>query len=502
MSEDKGQKILTIATKRGFIYPTAEIYTTTAGFWTYGHLGTLMKRKWEDLWRDYFLNLNDNFFEIEGSYILPKAVFESSGHLKNFNDPLVSCSKCGYRARADDLIEDNINKNVEGLSLKELDATLKESKIVCPKCKNTTWGKAQYFNMMFDVKIGSLGNEIGYLSPETAQNPFLAYKRQIFALRERLPMGLAMLGRVFRNEISPRQGFYRLREFNQAELQIFFDPKKIDEVNNWSKVKNYKLRLALAKDKGKVKEITCEEANSKLKLPKMYLYYAAKMQQFYLKALKIPKTKFRFRELAEDERAFYNKIHFDAEGDLETLGGFKELGGLHYRGDHDLGGHQKGSKTKLELTDNGEKVLPHVLELSFGVDRNIWALFDMFFQDKKDRSFFSFPSVVSPFHTTVFPLVKKDKKLVKKSREVYDLLRKDFKTFYDESGSIGKRYRRAEEVGINSMITVDFDTLNDNTITLRSRDTMQQVRVPIDKLQEVLTKFLKGEKLYSLGKKV
>lgn len=499
MVVEKGDNILNIATKRGFFYPSAEIYNHKAGFWTYGHLGTLMKRKWENLWRSYFLSLHENFYEIEGSSILPKAAFEASGHVKNFNDPLIECTHCKSRVRADELLE-TAGKEAQGMVLDELEKKIKEAKIKCLRCGSIAWSSVRWFNMMFDVHIGALGEDIAYLSPETAQNPFLSFKREIMATRERLPLGLAMIGHAFRNEIAPRQGFFRLREFTQAELQIFFDPETFDEEVSWEEVKDVPLRVALVKDKGKTRSISCGELHRDLKLPKFYLYYAAKIHEFYHQELSIPIGSFRFREISDSERAFYNKIHFDGELELETLGGFKEVCGLHYRGDHDLHGHQDHSKEKLEVMKDGKKVLPHVLELSFGVDRNIWALLDLFYHEEKERTYFSFPYNVTPFDTTIFPLVQNDEKLVKKAREIYDSVRKNLKTFYDQSGSIGRRYRRAEEVGIPCMITVDFQTLEDKTVTLRSRDTMKQIRVPTAKLLETVHSFLSGADLEKLGK--
>ncbi len=500
--ENKSEAILDIATKRGFFFPSAEIYGAKAGFWTYGHLGTLMKNKFENIWRNYFLSLNDNYFEIHDSNILPKEAFQSSGHLEHFNDPLTQCEKCKFRFRADQLIEDELKINVEGKTAEELDSIIKENKLKCPRCGNQNLGKVHFFNMMFKLNVGVTENDVMYLRPESAQSAFLSFRRQISALREKLPMGLAVIGNAFRNEISPRQGFFRLREFTQAELQIFFDSDKIDQVNDFDSIKNYKLILFLVENRkeNKIIELTCHDLNKKLKLPKLYVYHLAKIQQFYLERLKIPKDKFRFRELSEKERAFYNKIHFDIELNLETLNGFKEVAGLHYRSDHDLLGHQKGSGEKLEVTIDNKKILPHVLELSFGVDRNIWSLLDIFYREDSERTYFSFPAVISPFETTVFPLVKNDEKLVKKAKNIYDLIKNDFKSFYDESGSIGRRYRRAEEVGINSMITVDFDTLKDETVTLRSRDSMKQIRIKIKDLNEKLNKFLLGEKLENLGK--
>ena len=497
MPESKTDKIMSIATKRGFFFPSGEIYAAKSGFWTYGHLGTLLKHKFEDIWRNYFLNLSENYHEIDDVNILSKEVFKSSGHLENFNDPLTECKKCHFRFRADELVEDETGLNVQGLKENDLDKIIKEKKLKCPRC-GSELDKVRFFNMMFDLKVGATGQEIMYLRPETAQSPFIAFKREFIALRERLPLGLAVIGKAFRNEISPRQGFFRLREFTQAELQIFFDKDNLNEAENWNEVKSYKLKLLLDK-KNKIDELTCDDANKKLKLPKFYVYHLAKVQQFYLDVLKIPKDKFRFRELGEKERAFYNKIHFDIEVNLETLKGFKEVAGLHYRGEHDLGGHQKGSGEKLEVNINGKKFIPNVLELSFGVDRNIWALLDTFYHEDKERQMFSLPFSLVPIEAAIFPLVDKDK-LPEKALEIYGSIKKDFKVFFDNKGSIGKMYRRVDEIGVPAMITVDHQTLKDNTVTLRERDTMRQIRVKIKDLNNVLKEFLNGKSLNKLGK--
>ncbi len=499
---DKAEKILNIATKRGFFYPTAEYYGAKAGFWTYGHLGTLMKHKWQNLWRKFFLSLNDNYYEIEGSSILPEKVFESSGHLKNFNDPLTECKQCHFRFRADQYLEDELKINVDGLSDIALNKLIKDNKLKCVKCGGPLTD-VKWFNMMFDVKIGATGEDLAYLSPETAQNPFLSFKRQFLAQREKLPLGLAMIGKAFRNEIAPRQGFFRLREFTQAELQIFFDPADIETCESWDNIKKEKLRVLLAEEKKKIVEITAEELQKKYELPKFYLYHMVKIQEFYLKVLEIPKEKFRFRELSKEERAFYNKIHFDIELDLETLGGFKEVAGLHFRGSYDLTKHQEGSGEKLEVTinENGttKRLIPNVLEVSFGVDRNIWALLDIFFKEEKERTLFTFSSKTAPIEVAVFPLVKKDK-LPEKAREIYNLLKEHFTTSYDESGSIGRMYRRVDELGVSAMITIDHQTLKDKTITLRDRNSMKQIRVKTKELVDVLQKYFCGEKLEKLGK--
>ena len=484
MIKDKATKITNIATKRGFFFPTAEIYGSKAGFWTYGHLGKLMKLRFENLWRSYFLGLNNNYYEIEGNSILPAEVFKASGHLEKFNDPLVECTKCHFRFRADDLIEEHTEKSASEMSTEQMDKIIHDKKLKCPKC-GSALGKVAWFNMMFEVKLGATGDDKAFLSPETAQNPYLSFKREFFALREKLPLGLAMIGKAFRNEISPRQGFFRLREFTQAELQIFFDPEDLEKADNWDDIKSYHLHLLLHNDK-KLAKMTCEEAFKKLKLPKFYVYHLARIQQFYLDLLKIPAEKFRFRELSEEERAFYNKIHFDIELELDTLGGFKEVAGLHYRTKHDLSKHQEGSKEILEVNINEKKFIPHVLEISFGVDRNIWALMDIFYDEEKERSLFHFPSAIAPISVAVFPLLGNNEHLVEKAEQVYKHLSNDFKVLFDSSGSIGRMYRRVDEIGCPAMITIDHQSLKDDTVTIRNRDNMKQERVKVNELVQKL----------------
>ncbi len=501
MEKSKSEKIIDIAAKRGFFYPSAEIYNAKAGFWTYGSLGTKIKQKWENLWREYFLSLNTNFYEIDDCNILPKKVFESSGHLENFNDPLTQCEKCQFRFRADQLIEDELKVKAEGLKEESLTKLINENKLKCPKCRGNLL-PVRFFNMMFDLRVGATGDDVVYLRPESAQSPFLAFRREFEATRRKLPLGLAVVGRAYRNEISPRQGFFRLREFTQAELQIFFDPDKINEHEKWDEVKDYSLSFL---SDSKTKKITCKEMNSKLNLPKFYIYHLAKVQKFYIDILQIPEDKFRFRELGSDERAFYNKIHFDVELNLDTLGGWKEVGGIHYRGSHDLGGHQLGSGVKLEITfdENGKtkKILPHVLELSFGVDRNIWTLLDIFYKEEKERTLFSFPNIITPLDVAIFPLVNKDKLPEFAENQFLYLLKEGFTVFYDDSGSIGRRYRRQDEIGTKFCITADFDSVKNNTITIRDRDSMKQIRVKTNELKLKLHSLIKeNRELSEFGK--
>ncbi|MBU7046259.1 MAG: glycine--tRNA ligase [Theionarchaea archaeon] len=474
--------LMDVALRRGFFYPSSEIYGGSAGFYDFGHLGVLLKRKFENTWRTFFLGLDQNFVEIETCTIMPKAVFEGSGHLKSFNDPLTECLSCHVRHKADLLLEEK-GVDAEGLTAEEMTQTLADQGIACPKCKGSL-SEVRWFNMMFELDIGPAeGGEKAYLRPETAQGCYVSFKRMYEVMRNQIPMGLAIIGKAYRNEISPRQGFYRLRELNQAELQIFFDPDTLNEHPYYEAVENQIMQVyAVAdRDQGEIRKIPLKEID----VPQFYGYYMAKVQDFYLNVLKVPPELFRFRELSEEERAFYNKIHWDMEVYTESLGGFKEAGGIHYRTDHDLSGHQKGSGKKMDINVEGKKFVPHVLELSFGVDRNLLMLIDLAYTEEEERIVLKFPRVVAPYTVAVFPLMSKGG-LVEVSYEIYLELKKEFDTFFDEKGSIGKRYRRQDEIGTPICITVDYDTLEDSTVTVRDRDTMDQVRIHRDKLADII----------------
>jgi len=489
---DKLNEINKIASTKGFFFQTANIYDGKAGFYTYGHLGKSLKNNWEDLWRKYFLLLNANFYEIQSNNILPEEVFKASGHLENFNDPMIECIKCHFRFRADQFLEDNGIENAEKLTIDELNKEIKNKNLKCPKCGGEI-SDVKQFNMMFSVNIG-FDNEKGYLSPETAQGAYITFLEEFKATRNKLPLGLAIIDKAYRNEISPRQMFFRLREFSQAELQIFFNPEEVDNHEKWNEVQNERLRIKFA-DKKEIEEIICKDANERLKIPKFYLYYASKVQNFYLNVLGIPKMKFRFRELSKEERAFYNKLHFDVEIDLDTLGGFKEVAGVHYRTDHDLAGHAKISGKNLEVFDESakKKILPHVLELSFGVDRNVWTILDIFYNVGKEGGMFKFPPKISPIKAAIFPLVKTDEKLVKISKEIYEDLKKDFYVIYDDGGSVGRRYARNDEIGTPFCITIDGDSVKNKDVTIRNRDDTKQIRVKVSDLKDILKKLINQE---------
>ena len=451
--------VMSLSVRRGFLWPAVDLYGGFSGFYDYGHHGARLKRKWEDLWASYFLGLGDNYHLIDTTTILPEAPLKASGHVDHFTDILVTCTKCKGEL-----------------------------------------GPSRPFNMMFPVGVGPLGQDRAFLRPETAQGVFLNFKREFEALRRRLPMGLAIVGRAYRNEISPRQGAYRMREFLQAELQIFFDPATFGASLPVDSVRGESLRVARAGEKA------APTANDRTVadlirdgLPPFYAYHMALVQRFYLDRLRIPRERFRFAELDEKERAFYNKVHFDIQVSQDSLGGFKEVGGVHYRTDHDLSGHSRGSGKDLSVPVADRKVVPHVLELSFGVDRNVWALLDLAYELAGERSVLHLPPALAPVVVGVFPLLSKQG-MPERAEALYRDVRSTLDAFYDDSGSIGKRYARMDEVGTPYCVTVDHTTLEDGTVTLRERDTMGQVRVPGTSLGTILQDLLGGRRsLRDLG---
>ena len=494
------EQLIEIAKRRGFFWQGSAIYGSLAGFYDYAHLGVFLKRRWENLWRKYFLGLDDNYYEIQPAQIMHEKVFQASGHLESFADPVAKCGKCGNTERADHIVEAHLNESFEGVSPDDLLKLIKKHGIKCDKCKGEITSVSQ-FNMMFPLKLGVGKQEkTGYLTGETAQGAYVNFKQMFEVCRKKLPLGLAIIGKAFRNEIAPRNALIRMRELTQAELQIFFDPDTVEENLDFKDVENYKLRLFLFENRKieKVEELTCKQTVEKLKLPKFYVYHLAKVQQFYLDVLKLPKERFRFKQLSDEEKAFYNKYHWDMELKLDSLGGWKEVGGVHARTDHDLSGHQKISSQSMEVSIEGKKVLPHVLELSFGVDRNLYALLELAYTEEKDRTVLKFPRIVSPFDAGIFPLVNKDG-LQEKAKEVQRFLAEQgIAVFYDEGGSIGRRYRRIDEIGVAAGLTIDYDSLKQDDITIRDRDTMKQIRVKIKDLPQVLRKFLGGEELEKL----
>ncbi|MBS3051859.1 MAG: glycine--tRNA ligase [Candidatus Aenigmarchaeota archaeon] len=493
----KLDEIQKICLNRGIVFPTAEIYPTISGFWDYGPIGTLLKRKFIEYWRKTFIKSLDNVFEIDGSTILSEKVLKASGHVDSFVDPITQCDKCKSLFRADHIIEEKTGNFVEGKSNEELTKIIRDAKLVCPNCKGKL-SDVRVFHLMLKTEISSVGGQVGYLRPESAQNVFTSFQRVFRSTRAKLPMGVAQVGHAYRNEISPRNFLIRVREFNQMEVEMFFDPNN-DKCPLFDQVKDKEIMLFTREDqqkKGKSIKIKVGDALKKKILPNEWIgFFLAKEFEFY-KSLGIPESHLRFRHMLPEETPHYSGGNFDLEIDFEDIG-WKETVGNAYRTDYDLIKHSKHANTDLSVAlDNGTKVIPHVVEPSFGVERTITGVLLHCFVEDKERgwNWFKFPANISPYIASVFPLVNKDE-IPEKSREIFEILKKDFDVLYDESGSIGKRYARADEIGIVVNITCDYDTLKDDTVTIRDRNTTKQIRVKIKDLKNILSELLEGKKL-------
>jgi glycyl-tRNA synthetase len=472
-----------LALERGFYFPSCEVYADAqAGFWEYGPSGVSLKNKFVELWRRELVR-RDSMMEIDGSQIMSQSVFLASGHLSSFADPILSCQKCKSIFRADKLISEVTSIVVpESADLSEFDRVISEKSVVCPKCKGS-FEKAHKFNMMFKVGIGP-ESEPAYLRPETCQSIFVDFPRLFKTMRGKLPVGIAQIGKSFRNEISPRQSLLRLREFYQAEIEVFCNPSKLDNLEKFSEVENTEIRIVVGDE---IKTMTCRQALDSGILPnKLVAYYLGLLIEFYQKT-GIDVKKSRFRKLGDKEKAFYASVAFDFE--VETTIGWLELVACNYRSDYDLKSHANLSKEKFEVLDDDEKVLPHIFELSMGIDRSLYTILEHSFREDKenDRVVLSLKPYLAPVHVGILSLVKKDG-LAEKAEEIFYNLRTKYDAFLDHSGAIGRRYRRLDEVGAPLAITVDHQTLQDNTVTVRMRDSMNQERVKISELDLYLTR--------------
>jgi glycyl-tRNA synthetase len=465
-----------LAQQKGFFFKAADSYPNSpAGFWDYGPLGVSMRNNLVELWRRMIVK-KERMLEIDGSQILPKAVFEASGHLSSFTDPFVRCSKCGSVFRPDKLLEEKTRKQVpEKLQDSEYDSLMAGAGVRCLKCGMPLSGTGR-FNMMFKVGIGPMQDE-AFLRPETCQSIFVDFPLLFKTQRVKLPIGIAQVGRSFRNEIAPRQGLLRLRELNQAEVEIFFNPKRTDE-SRFAPDQNDE--LPLTSPDGSSRRVKVSEAIENGTVPNRLVgHYLTLLLRFY-GAAGLPMDKLRFRILSQEDRAFYSKAAYDLEVDLSV--GWLELVACNYRSDYDLGRHSSVSGTDFTVDDGGEKVLPHVFELSMGIDRSLYAILETALKIDGERRLLTLKPYVAPLKAGVFPLVNKDG-LQEVASETFKELQETLDVFYDDSGSIGRRYARADEVGVPFCITVDYDTLKDQTVTLRNRDTRVQERLPIPLLQ-------------------
>jgi glycyl-tRNA synthetase len=475
--------IMQLALERGFYFPSCEIYADAqAGFWEYGPSGVSMKSKFIELWRRELLR-RDGMLEIDGSQIMSKSVFEASGHLASFADPVVRCINCKLNYRVDKLIFEQTKIEIpESADLPEFDKVVSEKSIRCPKCKGE-FERARKFNMMFKVEIGPEA-EAAYLRPETCQSIFVDFPRLFKTMRGKLPLGIAQIGKSFRNEISPRQSLLRLREFYQAEIEVFCNPAKLNDLDRFSEIQKTTIRLWI---ENSLKAMSCQEAVESGLLPNKFVaYYLGLLTEFYEKT-GIDMTKSRFRRLGEKEKAFYATVAFDFE--VQTTIGWLELVACNYRSDYDLTSHATRSKEKFEVLDDEQKVLPHVFEISMGIDRSLYTILEHSMREEKenDRVVLSLKPYLAPIHVGILSLVKKDG-LKEKTDEIFLRIKRKYDAFLDHSGAIGRRYRRLDEVGAPFAITIDHQTLQDQTVTLRRRDSMAQERISITDIDSVLVK--------------
>ncbi|HZM63685.1 MAG TPA: glycine--tRNA ligase [Candidatus Saccharimonadales bacterium] len=446
MSDVTLEELASLAKRRGFIYQGSEIYGGLAGTWDYGPLGVALKRNIEQAWWKMFVDDRDDVFGVDTAILMNQKVWEASGHTgAGFADPLVEDLKTKKRYRADHLLEENGIKNAEAMTYEQMAQTIREKGIKSPDGNELS--DVRVFNMMFETNVGPIYDETSksYLRPENAQGMFVNYKNVVDSLYPDLPFGLAQSGRVFRNEISPREFIFRVREFNLMEFEYFIDPK------DWE-----------------------------VEFKKLH-------DQFYewTDVLGLDRAKIHELEVPAEDRAHYSKRTIDFEYAFSF--GTKEIGAIAYRTDFDLSNHQKHSGVNMEYTIKGsnEKFIPHVIEPTFGLDRMLLAtLSEAYTVDElngEKRVFLKLPKALAPVKACVSPLLKNKPELVKKAREVYTMLQKKLgAVMWDDNGNIGKRYRRQDEIGTPHCITIDFQTLEDNTVTVRDRDTAKQQRVAIE----------------------
>ncbi|MEM4262132.1 MAG: glycine--tRNA ligase [Thermoplasmata archaeon] len=561
-------EVLSLAKRRGFLWPAYDIYGGVAGLYDYGPLGAEMKRNIEDYWR-YLYVRQEGFLEIDCPMLGPKEVFEASGHLREFTDLVVQCSKCGLSFRADHLAQ-GLHDQPSALKRDELWELLKRNAVKCPECKGELTEPVT-FNLMFKTAIGAgTAGRDGYMRPETAQGMFVNFSTIYRLGRERLPVGAVQIGRSMRNEISPRQGVLRLREFNMMEAELFVHP----ENKSWpgfQEVKNRKLSL-LRSGSENTTVMTLDEAVSSGTIVNEVLAYFMWLTWKFLVDIGIDENRMRFRQHAKTEMAHYASDCWDCEAQLGY--GWIELVGVADRGCYDVSAHLKHSgadltaferfeepreveqekvkpvhsalgpifknKAKmvadaisslsaeavpeqgdLELTINGErisiprecyrivkikekvsgrKLVPHVIEPSYGLDRILYAILDHAFNKEQEYTRLSLRGRVAPIKLGIFPLVSKDG-LDDIARTIFDDLRKNgVSCYYDDAGSIGRRYARMDEIGTPFCVTVDYETLKDGTVTLRDRDTAKQIRVRKESLHGIADKICRNASFEELSR--
>lgn len=452
--DNRLDEISALAKRRGFVFPGSEIYGGLANTYDYGPLGVELLKNLRDWWWERFVHDRPEIFGLESSILMSPKVWESSGHTKSFSDALIDCRSCGKRTRADHLIEDKLEDiKVEGKSLKELDGIIKENQLACPNCGEFNWTNSREFNLLFETQVGIVpkSQSLAYLRGETAQGMFVDFKQVVDSVHPDLPFGIAQSGKAFRNEITKGKFTFRTLEFDLAELEFFI---KGDEWEKW------------------------------------FAHWKEEVEN-WAADLGIDSNNLRWRSHTKDELSHYSRRTEDLE--YKYPFGFKEWFAVAYRSDFDLKNHMQKSGVDLRYTDqySGEKFIPHVIEPTFGLTRSVVTLLIDSWRQEKDRGILKLHPRLAPYKVAVFPLLKNKDKIVEKAKKVYDLIRLDFSSAWDDRGNIGKRYYSQDEIGTPWCITVDFDTLKDDSVTVRDRDSKKQTRVNIAKLKLFIDEKLK-----------
>lgn len=452
------EKIVSLAKRRGFVFASSEIYGGLGGIYDYGHYGTLLKNNIRDAWWKHMVQLRDDIVGLDSAIFMHPTTWKASGHVDSFDDPQIDCKNCKSRFRADHILESfNIHADKASLDFinDELDKLRKTGKLKCPVCGLTDLTKAKRFSLMVKSNLGSptdvLSEEnVVYLRPETCGGIYLEYKNTLDSTRVKLPFGIAQIGKAFRNEIVARQFIFRTREFEQMEMQYFLHPSIMEEkYDMWKKI-----RWA------------------------WYLEYGIKEQDI--------------RWYKHEKLAHYASEAYDIEYNFKYLGGFKEIEGIHARGNWDLSQHSKFSGVDLSYFDEKtkEKFIPHIMETSVGLNRLFLMFLDHAYTEENIngelRTVLKFDKRLSPIKIAIFPLLKNKPELVEEAYKIYENLRQKFMCEFDDNGNIGKRYRRQDEIGTPYCITFDFDSLKDSCVTIRDRDTMKQERINISNLIQYL----------------
>ena len=439
MEEITMKDLANFAKTYGFIYQGSEIYGGLANTWDYGILGARLKNNLKDMWRKFFIQLRDNAYEIDASILMHPKVWEASGHIKNFSDPLLDCKECKMRVRADKLIEEfDSNIIADKMTDKEMEEFIKEKKIPCPNCKASNFTSIREFNLMFETTRGVTKDSKStiYLRPENAQGEYVNFLNVLRTARTKLPFSIGQIGKAFRNEITPGNFTFRTIEFEQMEYQTFC--KKDTDEKQYDFFKDYGMK--------------------------------------FMEYIGLNKEKLRYKD--HEKLAHYAKNACDIEYLFPF--GWGEINGTHNRTDFDLKNHQELSKVSMEYLDEetGEKYIPYIIESTYGVDRIILALLFDAYNEEEDRIVLKLNEKLAPIKASVLPLIKKYH--AEKAEEIYNKFKEHFMTSMEDSGSIGKRYKRNDAIGIPYSITIDDETLKNNKVTIRFRDTAEQQIMDID----------------------